>query len=91
LPDSLALAKVELAKREGWIGSRKVKADAIVRLLESGLDKGEAETITLGIEMSAELVLLDERDGRMAAGRAGLRYLDFLPSVVGLCKNRIIS
>jgi predicted nucleic acid-binding protein len=91
LPDSSALAKVELAKRQGWIGSRKVTSDSIVRLLESGLDKVEAETITLGIEMSAELVLLDERDGRMAAERAGLRVLGALGILLRAKKQGDIS
>jgi hypothetical protein len=39
------------------------------------LDRGEAETIALALEVEADLVLLDEREGRRAAQRFGLRVL----------------
>ena len=41
-------------------------------------DPGEAEAIALGLELSVQLILLDERDGRIAAGRAGLRVTGVL-------------
>jgi len=39
------------------------------------LDRGEAETLALAVEQGAELVLMDERDGRRFAQRLGLRPL----------------
>ena len=42
------------------------------------LDPGEAEAIALALEMSADLILVDERDGRSAAERAGLRVTGVL-------------
>ena len=47
-------------------------------LLEATLDPGESEAIALSIEMSADLLLLDERAGRVAADRAGLRVTGVL-------------
>ena len=44
----------------------------MARLLATTLDPGEAEAIALALEMSADLILMDERDGRSAAERAGL-------------------
>ena len=41
-------------------------------LLSSELHRGEAEAIALAIEMNADVVLIDERDGRIAARQAGL-------------------
>jgi len=50
----------------------------VARLLKATLDPGEAEAIALALEMAADLILLDERDGRIAAERAGLRVTGLL-------------
>ena len=39
----------------------------MARLLTATLDPGEAEAIALALEIAADLILLDERDGRIAA------------------------
>lgn len=78
LPDRPALAAVEEAFRQGWIKPRRIQSEQILRLLEAGLDRGEAEAIALGVELPADLVLLDERDGRSAAQRIGLRVTGVL-------------
>ena len=78
LPHASALANIQEARREGWIKPRVIGDDHIVRLLESGLGRGEAEATALGIELPADLVLLDERDGRSAAKRIGLRVTGVL-------------
>jgi len=39
------------------------------------LDRGEAESIALALELDAELTLLDEKEGRHAAQRLGLRVI----------------
>jgi hypothetical protein len=56
------------------------------------LDRGEAETIALALELGADLVLLDERDGRYTAQRFGLRVVGVLGVLLeakskGLIKN----
>ena len=49
-----------------------VDAGPLVRTLRRDLDRGEAETLALAVELEADLVLLDEREGRRAATRLGL-------------------
>jgi predicted nucleic acid-binding protein len=58
-----------------WITVREVKTKEIVQLLQAELDEGEAETIALGQEVKADMILLDEREARQAAKRLGLRVL----------------
>jgi len=63
-----------------WIGRHTIQNRALVTALRRDLDRGEAETIALALELSADLVLLDEKEGRHAAQRLGLRVL----GVVGI-------
>src|SRR5688572_11772087 len=78
LAHAAAVKEIQQALREGWIKARVLRDDTVARLLKVTLDPGEAETIALGLELSAELILLDERDGRGAAERAGLHVTGVL-------------
>jgi predicted nucleic acid-binding protein len=57
-----------------------VQNHALVTALRRDLDRGEAETIALALELGADLTLLDEREGRHAAQLLGLRVV----GVVGI-------
>lgn len=67
-----ALKEIQQAIQDGWIKPLALREDKVARLLAAALDPGEAEAIALALEMSADRILLDERDGRSAAERAGL-------------------
>lgn len=58
-----------------WITVLPGVTSGINQLLQAELEEGEAEAIALAHALSADLVLLDERDARRAAGRLGLRTL----------------
>ena len=64
-----------------WIKRSRVRNRSLVVSLQRDLDRGEAETIALALEKKADLVLLDEKEGRRAAVRLGLR----VTGVVGYC------
>lgn len=59
----------------GWVQQHSVLNMALVSVLQSDLDRGEAESIALALELQAGLVLLDEREGRHLAQRLGLRVI----------------
>lgn len=59
----------------GWVERQTVGNTALVEALRRDLDLGEAETIALALEVNADLVLMDEREGRRAAQRLGLKPL----------------
>jgi predicted nucleic acid-binding protein len=69
----------EVAKAN-WLEQHAVQNQALVTALRRDLDRGEAETIALALELEADLVLLDEREGRHAAQRLDLRTV----GVVGI-------
>jgi len=69
LPGSAAL---KAALDQGWLTVQPVKNQAIVQLLRRDLDQGESEAIALGIETNADLILLDEKEGRRIARSLGL-------------------
>jgi predicted nucleic acid-binding protein len=69
----------EVAKAD-WIELHSVQNQALVTALQRDLDRGEAESIALALQLNADLVLLDEKEGRHAARRLGLRVI----GVVGI-------
>lgn len=64
----------EEVRGAAWIETRRVADRQLVRTLQQELDAGEAEAIALGLEIGAELLLMDERLGRETAHHLGLRY-----------------
>lgn len=63
-----------------WIERHVVQNESLVLALRRDLDQGEAESIALALEQNADLLLLDEREGRHAAHRLGLQVV----GVVGI-------
>jgi predicted nucleic acid-binding protein len=66
------------ALKAGWIRIEAVKQDPLVRAMERDLDKGEAEAIALAMQVNADWVLMDERDGRKAAKSMKLKMVGVL-------------
>ncbi len=61
-----------------WITVKQVENETFVQLLRRELDQGEAEAIALAIELKADWLLLDERDGRKIARQLGLNITGVL-------------
>lgn len=58
-----------------WIHRHNVKNRLSILALRRDVDLGEAEAIVLSIELDADLILLDEKEGRHAAQRLNLKPL----------------
>jgi uncharacterized protein len=56
----------------GWIETKKATNRLHVATLQIELDKGEAESIALALELRADLILLDERRGKNGYITAGI-------------------
>jgi uncharacterized protein len=61
-----------------WIACSNVGSPLVVTALRGKLDQGEAEAIALAVELRADLLLMDERLGRIEAARFGLRFIGTL-------------
>jgi uncharacterized protein len=64
LPGSNLLEK---AYQDKWLKVQSVTNNNFVKLLQRELDQGESEAIALAIELKADLILLDEKEGRRIA------------------------
>ncbi|MCA6214183.1 DUF3368 domain-containing protein [Thermococcus bergensis] len=62
-------------KNAGWIKVEKISDERLKRTLMLELDEGESETIVLALEKNAELILIDDYDGREVARVLGLRVV----------------
>lgn len=58
-----------------WIERHSVQNESLIMALRRDLDLGEAESIALALELEADLILLDEREGRHAAQRMGIHVV----------------
>jgi predicted nucleic acid-binding protein len=65
-----------------WIETRRVTDWIVVASLQLELDDGEAEAIALAAELKADLLLLDERKGRVVASRLGFKFVGLLGVLV---------
>jgi predicted nucleic acid-binding protein len=69
---------IQVAITAGWIQVQPVSNQSLVQLLMQTLDGGEAEAISLALELQSEWTLLDERDGRKVAKSLGLQVTGVL-------------
>ncbi len=73
-----------------WIEVINVADSALVSLLKASLDAGEAEAIVLAKEQQAHIVLLDEKDARVLAGKLGLSVLGTVGILIWAKRARLI-
>lgn len=76
-----APGRVDVAKLD-WVSVRQVGNQALVVSLALELDEGEAEAIALARQTNTDCILMDERRGRHAARKLGLKPLGLLGVLV---------
>jgi predicted nucleic acid-binding protein len=87
LPDAAVRKVIDDARRQGWLNSRAASDTSLVSLLKVELHQGEAEAIALAVEMKADHLLIDEREGRTLARQLGLSMTGVL-GVLLLAKRK---
>jgi uncharacterized protein len=64
--------------RDGWLEIQSPTNPQLLDTLNQMLDPGEAEVISLAVELSADRLLMDERLGRSIAASYGLKLRGLL-------------
>jgi len=68
----------EEVKTSDWIETRQLTDRLMADSLQLELDLGEAEAIALALEIKADMILMDERRGRLTGSRLGLHCLGLM-------------
>jgi len=77
-------------ERAPWVRCCAVRNRPLVEALRQHLGAGEAEAIALALEAGAELLLMDERLGREAARRLGVRAIGVAGVLLEAKRKRLI-
>lgn len=65
--------EVRAAHQVGWIIVIEPQNRTLISVLQLYLDAGEAEAIAIAVEQEAEILLIDEAEGREIAEQLGVR------------------
>lgn len=71
-PDPVAATSIQTALREHWIQQASPSESHLLAVLTVHLHRGEAEVIALATDIKANIVLIDEQEGRQFASQVGL-------------------
>jgi len=77
--------------RASWIRRESPKNTIFVDSLRQTLDNGEAQGIALAVELGADLLLIDERLGRMTAKYFNLEIIGLLGILVQAKQDGLIN
>lgn len=81
---------IDLFKNNPWIKVKKASDKESMRILSLMVDQGEAEAITLALELNS-MILIDERKGRSYARNLNLRVRGTLGLFLEAKKKGIIK
>lgn len=74
-----------------WIKTREVKNQSFVEQLNARLDLGESEAIALAVELKADILVMDEYQGRRLAQEHGVTIIGLLGILIGAKKRGYIK
>lgn len=86
-PHAIGAEEVKAAE---WIRVQPVRERTLVVALSLELDAGEAAAIALAVESGADLLLMDERRGRLAAVRLGTHVIGVLGVLIEAKKTGML-
>jgi predicted nucleic acid-binding protein len=75
----------------GWIVTRPIDPDVVFKLLLREVDRGEAEAIGLGLQLNADVLLIDERKARQLAAYLELDVAGLLDVLLDAKQRQLIA
>lgn len=90
-PDPVALAVIRAAISDKWIQPIAPARSHLLGVLLPHLHRGEAEAIALAADVKADIVIIDEQEGRQFAKQAGLTVTGTLGILLRAKKTGLIS
>lgn len=92
MPYAEGKASIEAAIGAGWISVQPATNAQLITALENDLDSGEAAAIALATEVMADVLLIDEKEGRRFARAAGLTVRGVLGVLMrGVAEGEVVS
>ena len=70
--------EIRNARAEGWITVASPKNAALIKALLQDLHDGEAESIALAVELTADIIIPDETEARCSAEQHGLPVIGIM-------------
>lgn len=85
------LAQKKIIDESNWIEIRAISDKKLYAKLENLLDPGEAEAITLAVELEADLLLIDEKKGRRIAQEHGVLITGLLGILIEAKEDGLLA
>ncbi|MDI6640329.1 MAG: DUF3368 domain-containing protein [Methanocellales archaeon] len=82
---------IEEAIRDKWLEVKDAKVDSKLLEIAREVDKGEVEAISLGRNVKADLILIDDATGRKVAESFGLNVKGTLYVILRGLKKNVLS
>jgi predicted nucleic acid-binding protein len=76
--DFRGAALIRQALESGWLEMRQVQNISLTRALSIELDQGEAQALTLAVDLGLDIIAMDEYQGRIHARAMGLKPVGVL-------------
>lgn len=82
---------IEYIEMNDWIQTKSVSNNSLTEILMLTLDKGESQAISLAKELNANLIIIDEVQGRKIAQQMNLKVIGLLGILIQAKQENLIK
>ena len=85
------MVAVEVGTEADWLRVQSIQNSAVVAILKTQMDEGEAEAIALAMELGDVLLILDDKKARRVAQQIGLKVIGTVGMLLRAKRDGIIT
>lgn len=85
--DFRGTSAIQQALSQGWLIPKEIQNEPLAKSLLLELHKGEAEALTLAMDLGLDMIVMDERIGRERAKALGLKTVGILGVLLSAKKH----